>query len=130
MKQALKITLLLIALVTSIALAADKLTVKQLQKEATKFDAKEVTLVGKVDKFQQKTSKAGNDYFVFKLVDKDDKKSTVNIYGQGKLEKPPKDGDSVELKGTYRVEKKIGNSTYKNELQVKPDQIKILGSAK
>lgn len=130
MKQALKITLLFIALVASIAFAADKLTVKQLQKDAKKFDAKEITLVGKVDKFQQKTSKAGNDYFVFKLVDKDDKKALVNIYGQGKLEKPPKDGDSVELKGTYRVEKKIGTSTYKNELQVKPDQVKVVDPAK
>lgn len=123
-------SLFLFLILGCLAFAAEKLTVEQLLKDAKKFDGKEITLTGKVDKFQQKTSRAGNDYFVFKLVDKQDKKALVNVYGQGKPKKEPKNGDVVELKGMYRVEKKFGNSVYKNELQIKPEDIKTLEPAK
>jgi hypothetical protein len=117
---------ILFFLLATLALATDKLTVKQLQADAKKYDGKEIVLSGKVEKFQQKTSRAKNEYFVFKLIDKEDKKSIVNVYGQGKLEKFPKDGDLVELKGTYRLEKTVGGNTFKNEIQIKPDGIKVL----
>lgn len=129
MNRILKTTLLLFILAT-FALAADKLTVKQLQADPKKHDAKEITLVGRVDKFQQRTSKAGNEYFLFKLVDKADKKLMVNVYGQGEPAKPPKDGDVVQIKGTYRIEKKLGSRVFKNEIQVKSDDIKVIESAK
>lgn len=125
MIRTLKTTLLLLIL-TTVALAADKLTVKQLQADTKKFDGKEIVVTGVVDKFEQRKSKAGNDYFLFKLVDKSDKKLMVNIYGQGKVATPPKNGANVELKGNYKVEKKLGNRTFKNELQIKPDAIKSL----
>jgi hypothetical protein len=127
MIRALKTTLFLLILAT-FAIAADKLTVKQLQAATKKFDGKEVVVTGVVDKFEQRKSKAGNDYFLFKLVDKADKKLVVNIYGQGKAVKPPKDGNLVELKGTYRTEKKVGNRTFKNEVQIKPDAIRVLAA--
>lgn len=129
MKKVLK-SILLITILATVALAVTKLSVKELQADTKKFDTKEVTITGVSDKFEQKTSKAGNDYFVFKLADKSDKKILVNIYGQGKVEKPPKDGSTLELKGTYRIEKKVGNRTFKNELQIKPDGIKVLQVAK
>ena len=119
-------TLHLFLILATLALAADKLTVKQLQADTKKYDGKEIVLTGKVDKFQQKTSRAKNEYFVFKLIDKADKKSIVNVYGQGKLEKAPKEGELVELKGTYRLEKTVGGNTFKNEIQIKLDGIKIL----
>ena len=119
-------TLPLFLILATLALAADKLTVKQLQADTKKYDGKEIVLTGKVDKFQQKTSRAKNEYFVFKLIDKADKKSIVNVYGQGKLEKAPKEGELVELKGTYRLEKTVGGNTFKNEIQIKLDGIKIL----
>lgn len=127
MNRALKTTFLLLIL-TTLALAADKLTVKQLQADTKKFDGKEITVTGVVDKFEQRKSKAGNDYFLFKLVDKADKRLMVNIYGQGKVAKPPKNGANVELKGNYKIEKKLGNRTFKNELQIKSDAIKVLAT--
>jgi DNA polymerase III alpha subunit len=121
---------ILLLLLATLALAADKLTVKQLQADTKKYDQKEITLTGKVDKFKQKTSRAGNAYFTFSLQDPADKKIDVNVYGQGKAEKPPKDGDLVEVKGTYRLEKNVGGNTFKNEIQIKPDAIKVLTPAK
>jgi DNA polymerase III alpha subunit (gram-positive type) len=125
MNRALKTALFLLVL-TTLAFAADKLTVKQLQAAAKKFDGKEITVTGVVYKFEQRTSKAGNAYFIFKLADKADKKLVVNIYGQGKAAKLPKDGDQVELKGMYKLEKKVGNRNFKNELQIQRDAIKVL----
>jgi len=77
-----------------------------------------------VDKFVQRTSKAGNPYFLFKLIDKVDKNKVVNVYGQGKLEKEPKKDDLVEVTGKYFIETKSGDKTYKNELQTKAEQVK------
>ena len=123
-------TVLIATLLLASVFAADKLTVKQLAQDPKKVDGKVITLIGKVDKFEQRTSKAGNDYFLFKLLDKLDKKATVNVYGQGKADKGLKNGDVVEIKGEYKIERKYGSRTYKNELQVKPEAIKVIEPAK
>lgn len=130
MLQAKKIALITLALIASVAFAADKMTVKELVADAKKFDGKPVTVSGLVDKFKQKTSKKGNDYFTFKLVDKGDKKKIVNLYGQGKPKVEVKDGQLLSVTGTYRLEKTVGNSTFKNEIQVKPDTVRILAQPK
>lgn len=118
------ITLFLI--LTTLAFAIDKLTVKQLQADTKKYDNKEIILTGKVDQFKQRTSRAGNPYFTFKMVDKSDKKIEVNVYGQGKPDKEPKNGDMVEVKGIYRIEKEFGGNKFKNEIQIKPQALDIL----
>ena len=118
------VTLFLI--LSALAFAIDKLTVEQLQADTKKYDSKEIILTGKVDKFKQKTSRAGNSYFTFFMQDPADKKIQVNVYGQGVVEKPPKDGGVVEVKGTYRLEKVVAGNTFKNEIQIKPDAIKIV----
>jgi len=125
MHRATKLTFLVAAMLSSLA-AADTLTVKQLQADVKRYDGKEITATGKVEKFAQKVSKAGNDYFVFTLVDKTDRKCLVSIFGRGKVSNAPKDGDTVEVKGTYKIEKKLGNVTYKNELETKPNLVKVL----
>lgn len=126
MLQAKKIALLTLALIASVAFAADKMTVKELLADAKKFDGKPVTVSGLVDEFKQKTSKKGNDYFTFKLIDKGDKKKIVNLYGQGKPKVEVKDGQLLSVTGDYRLEKKVGTLTFKNEIQVKPDTVRIL----
>lgn len=130
MLQAKKVAFITLALIASVAFAADKMTVKELLVDAKKFDGKPVTVSGLVDKFKQKTSKKGNDYFTFKLVDKGDKKKIVNLYGQGKPKIEVKDGQLLSVTGTYRVEKTVGNSTFKNEIQVKPDTVRVLAQPK
>jgi len=104
----------LFALAT-LAQAAQTATVATLLKDGAKFDKKTVSVVGAVDKFQQRTSKAGNDYFVFRMKDAG---KYVSVYGQGKLPKPPKDGDKVKVKGRFAKEKTVGTRTYKNEVEV------------
>jgi len=105
------------------ASAAEKASVKDIIKDGSKFDKKVVTTTGKVAKFEQRTSRAGNSYFVFEVVEEKDK-AKVNVYGRGKLDLAVKNGDSVEVTGYYRLEKKVGNQTFRNEIEVKLDEKK------
>ena len=106
--------------VAVVAFAAEKVAITDLLKDASKYDAKAVTLTGKVMKFKQKTSKAGNPYYNFKLVGKTDD-DVVNIYGRGKSEKELEDGTVVEVTGKFAKEKKVGTVTYKNEIDITKD---------
>ena len=109
-----------IALISSaMAFAAEKVTIAELLK-SPEYDGKIVTLTGKAVKFQQKTSKAGNDYYTLKLVGKDDDER-VSIYGRGK-QKELKDDTSIEVTGKFAKEKKVGTVTYKFEVDVTKDK--------
>ena len=99
------------------AIAADKVAIAALLKDVDKYDGKVITLTGKVAKFKAKTSKAGNAYYNFKLAGKADE-DVVSIYGQGKLEKEPEDGATVEVTGKFAKETKVGANTFKNELNI------------
>lgn len=104
------------AIATAAVLSAD-----QLVSEAEKHDGKPVTVKGTVFKFQQKTSRAGNPYFTFRLKTKNED-NPVNVYGRGKLGFEPKDGTKVELSGTFRKEKKVQSFVVKNEIDVTPKE--------
>lgn len=106
-------------LLGALALAAEKATIAGLLKSPEKFDGKIVTVKGKVVKFQQKTSKAGNDYFTMKLVD--DKDERISVYGRGK-HKELKDDVMVEVTGKFAKEKKVGDVTFKFEVDVTKDE--------
>ncbi|MBI1334044.1 MAG: hypothetical protein JST12_10930 [Armatimonadetes bacterium] len=110
MKRVLSLSLIAAA---AFALAVESVTPSDIVKSPDKFDKKEATVVGFVKKFKARTSKAGNDYFIFDLTKGGDK---IAIYGHGKLEKDLKDGDKVEVKGIFTKEKTVGQSTFKNEL--------------
>lgn len=112
MKRALPLILLLLS---AFVLAAEKASVGSLLKDAAKFDNKAVVVTGKVDKFKARTSRSGNKYFTFELVDG---KEHVAVYGKGELKPEPKDGDKVEVTGMYAKERKVGSSTFKNEIDV------------
>jgi Cu/Zn superoxide dismutase len=114
MKTALK-ALLVVALV-QFALAAANETVEAITKDPSKFDKKEVKVVGKVEDFKQKTSRKGNHYFTFKVVSVEKKDEALNVYSQGKMEPELKDGDKVEVWGVFRQEKKVQDFTVKNEI--------------
>jgi hypothetical protein len=107
--------LLPILLLVALAFAAEKLTVSDLLKDVDKHDNKAITLTGAVRDFEQKTSARGNDYFVFWLTEGDKR---VNVFGHGKLEPAPKRGDRVEVTGRFRKEKRVGDRTIKNEIEV------------
>jgi cytochrome c-type biogenesis protein CcmE len=109
-----------------VALAGD-LTPEALLKAADKHDGKEVQLVGKIDKLERKTSRAGNKYFVFQL--KGDKEF-VNVYGRGELAEEWKNGAKAVVSGIFRKEKKLPNFTVKNEVDVSAKEGKKFGVRK
>ena len=103
----------LLLLLSSIAFCAENATIAELLKDK-KFDQKEVTVKGKVAKFLQKKSKAGDPYFLFKLTEKDQE---ISVFGHGEL-KGIKDGDKVTVVGEFAKARKSGSQTYKNEIDV------------
>ena len=123
------LTLILAGLVV-VAFAADAAKISDLVKKPESFDKKTVKVTGKVDKFKAKTSKAGNDYYVFDLTEGKEK---ISIYGRGKLDKAPKDGDKVEVEGKFEKEHKINEDySVKNQVTVggkkgEAPKLKILG---
>ncbi|HRK23080.1 MAG TPA: hypothetical protein PLX06_14775, partial [Fimbriimonadaceae bacterium] len=75
------------------------------------------------------TSRAGNKYFTFVLVQGD--KAKVNVYSQGEAASDLKDGVNVKVIGIYKVEKKLGTMTFKNEIDAtkvkdKPNGIALI----
>lgn len=111
-----------IALIVGIAslaaiLMAEALSPAALLKDADKHNAKVVEVKGKVEDFEQRTSKKGNKYFLLKLKEGE---SVVNVYGQGELKPAVDKGDKVLVRGYFRKEKKLPNFTVKNEVDVTP----------
>lgn len=102
------------ALIALPALAGQALTVEDVLAKAAELHEKPVTATGKVLSFKQKTSKAGNAYFTFKL--KGAKDEPLNVYSRGKSEKQWKDGDAVVVSGIFFKEKKLPTFTSKNEI--------------
>ncbi len=103
-------------LIAAVAFAAETLTVDKLLKDRETLDGKDVVVSGTVSEYKQRESRLGNPYITFKL--KGESK-VANIYMRGKLEgnAAPKDGDTVEVNGVYRKEKKVNeNFTTKDEI--------------
>ena len=121
---------LVLAGLVVVAYAADAAKIADLVKKPESFDKKTVKVTGKVEKFKAKTSKAGNDYYVFDLTEGKEK---IAVYGRGKLEKAPKDGDKVEVEGKFEKEHKINEDySVKNQVTVggkkgEAPKLKILG---
>ncbi len=110
--------------VAALALAVEKVSVPELVKNGSKYDNKEVQVTASFVGFQQKTSRAGNKYYTFRLKDGE---AVVNGYGRGTLENPPKDGSKARVTGVYRTEKKVGTLTFKNEIDCTPVEGKEFG---
>jgi starvation-inducible outer membrane lipoprotein len=103
-------TLLALALVLA---AGTQIT--DVLKDPKAFDKKTVTVEGKVDEFEQKTSKIGNKYAKFRILQGE---RWLNVYAKGEIKPPLKEGDKVTVKGKFAAEKKVGKSTFKNEIEL------------
>jgi cytochrome c-type biogenesis protein CcmE len=115
-----KLALCSLLVLSAIAFAAEKVAIADLLNKTDDFDKKTVLVVGKVDNFKAKVSKAGNPYFTFKLLD--DKDNKLSIYSHGKLEKDLEDGQKVEVTGMFKKESKVGSNTFKNEVDISKDE--------
>lgn len=93
-------------------------------KDPAKFDGKAVAVKGKVDGLKAKTSKSGRDYYLFEIVDG---KARLKVYGGDKLTPAPKDGDTVTVTGKFAKERKVGDRTFKNEIDASKRLDKTFG---
>jgi hypothetical protein len=92
-----------------------KTTVAALLENPDKFHRKMVQVEGKVDDLKKKTSRVGNPYTTFKL-DSGGKQITVFSYGHLDLQ----DDDAVVVIGKFYKERRVGRSTFKNEIDASP----------
>jgi hypothetical protein len=65
---------------------------------------------------ENRVSRAGRPYFVTTLIDE---KLRIIIYGYGALRNVPVAKDVVEAKGTFYIERKVGNTIFKNMVVIK-----------
>jgi hypothetical protein len=122
MKRSLSLIVLAVA---ALAVAQPvTVTVADLLAKADAYHDKQVKTTGTVENFQQKTSRAGNDYFTFRISEgPKGQEKRVNVYGHGKLEPKPENGVTATVTGLYRKEKKSGDIVFKNEIEAKPKDI-------
>lgn len=118
-------------LLAAFALAIDKISITELLKEAKAYSGKTIETSGVVESFKQKTSRAGNKYFTFKLRVSDKDPASINVYSQGEAEETVKDGAKVKVIGVFRDEKKVMDFTVKNEVDAtkvkdKENGVKVL----
>lgn len=85
-------------------------TVAAILKDPDNFHKKLVQVEGKVSDIKKRTSRAGNKYTTFKLGEK--QTLTVFTYGHPDIE----DGDEVVVIGRFFKERRVGNNTFKNEI--------------
>lgn len=88
-----------------------KTTVAALLENPDKFHRKMVQVEGEVDDLRKKVSRVGNPYTTFKL-DSGGKQVTVFSYGHLSVE----DDDKVIVVGRFYKEKRMGRSTFTNEI--------------
>ncbi len=122
-----KAILMGVVLVSALAFAVEAMTVDKMLKDQDALDSKEVTVTGVVSDYRQRESRAGNPYVNFKLKGEN---KIANVYVRGSLEgdKAPKNGDTVEVSGIYRKEKKVSDSfTVKDEVDASPVEKKKFG---
>ena len=112
------------ALVGGVALDAK---ISEIRDAPAKFDGKAVAVSGRVSHFKQKTSKAGNDYYTFDLVEGKEK---LAIYGGDKLDAVLKEDDRVVVTGKFAAERKVGEHVFTNEIDASSKLGKAFGVAK
>jgi F0F1-type ATP synthase epsilon subunit len=76
-----------------------------------KFHRKMVQVEGEVDDLKKKTSRIGNPYTTFKL-DSGGKQVVVFSYGHLNIQ----EDDAVIVVGKFYKERRVGRSTFKNEI--------------
>jgi hypothetical protein len=115
----LRFSVFLSVLLAALAFGFDKVvqvTLPDLAKEPKAYDNKTIETSGVVADFKQKTSRAGNKYFTFKLRVGEKETVGVSVYSQGEAEEGVKDGAKVKVVGVFREEKKVYDFTVKNEI--------------
>jgi hypothetical protein len=77
------------------------------------YDGKEVLVSGKISNLKFKTARGGKNYTTFVLVGESGGRINVITSEQPKL----KPGQKVKVTGVYRKTKRVGTSTFRNEIE-------------
>jgi hypothetical protein len=77
------------------------------------FDGREVVLEGKVSALDPRTSRRGNDYCIFRLLD--EKGASIKVFSWGKPAIAP--GDRVAVRGRFQRERRVSRYTFTNEVE-------------
>jgi hypothetical protein len=86
-------------------------TVDKVATNPTAFDGHHVAVSGTVRSVLAKTSHRGNDYETFSLCEK----SCVKVFTWGHPQ--VKEGQRLEVKGTFQAIKRVGGYTFRNEIE-------------
>ena len=105
--------------ISALAVRADPVTLKELLAEPDKWHGRPVVVSGTVGKLEAKTSQRGNPYYTF-LLTNGSASVTVFSYGTPEI----KDGNRVEVEGTFLKVKRVGKYTFQN--QVDAIRIRVL----
>jgi hypothetical protein len=103
--------LILVMGLAPVALAQATVTVGALAQHGDQYDHKTVAVVGTVGQYQERVSRAGNPYTVFKL---ENEGAVVSVYARGHWHL--KNGMRVKVSGTFDVEHRVGRYTFRNEI--------------
>jgi hypothetical protein len=109
MKRILPIFTLLLCPLSS-CVARD--SVCDIANNHAKFDHQDIALDGKVSALKETTSRAGNDYTIFKL---EDGECFLDVFTWG--HPPIANGNTVQVQGVFEVEHHQGKYTFYNEMQ-------------
>jgi hypothetical protein len=109
------ITILLLGFVFWVGFndAATETTIEKTLTNKDSFDGKEVSVSGIVSKIKFRTSKGGNEYTTFSLIESSGESIRVFTWGRPKI----KEGQKVKVTGTYRKVKKMRRYTFYNEIE-------------
>lgn len=120
-------TAVALAIATSWGFRPVAATAAEVLAAREKFDGQAVRVVGKVSKYQAKTSRRGNPYTVFTI---EAGGAKLSVYHQEHQAPAPKDGDTVEVTGVYEKERKVGSFTVKDQVDATPGLGRTLGVRK
>jgi len=89
-------------------------TIKKIVADKNSYDGKEVSVSGTVSaNLKFKTSKGGKDYTTFSLIGDTGGRINVFVWGKSKLH----GGQKVRVTGIYHKVMKVGQSTFRNEIE-------------
>jgi hypothetical protein len=120
MKRCIPKFLFVIVLVLTIVLGSFSIcpaigtTVDKILADKNSYDGKEVSVSGTVSaNLKFKTTKGGKDYTTFSLLGDSGRRINVFIWGKLKF----KGGQKVRVTGIYHKVMRVGQSTFRNEIE-------------
>ncbi|MCB9089445.1 MAG: hypothetical protein H6628_14165 [Calditrichae bacterium] len=111
---------LCIAMLTTSLLAGVYISLKDLIEHRQTYDGKIVTVRGEINNLQEKTTRRGNKFFTFKLVEKAD---VVSVFAFGEAEVA--NGQYVEVNGKFHAVNFVDREYY-NQIDATEGEIRPL----